>query len=924
MLAEVPSHSSLCPRRRWTLPAPAGVRALATCGVLSLSSLLALPSSARAQTPVPGFDTPSPTRGLYLPGGAIAGDVDGTSAALNPGQIGFVDGSASALVFNHWKNGVAHEGRGLGFFLAQPLVSRSLGIATSFEWLRPTHGGLDAYGKLSLGVGSRLGRALSMGVTWDRLMYSRAGSIGSWSFGLGLRPHDVLAAGFVLRDAFRPRLAEAAGGTRLPREFDSELALRPTGTGTLELAGGVRALSTPADTRWLPHARAQVRIARGLALFADAELARGRLTTPGSNESVASDYRFGAGLAISFDRTSLSGAALGGYNDEPDGAAGAGAGQPGFNVAMRFFANRRAALISGASVARVKLKGLESDRSYLAALLAMRRLAEDRKVAAVLLNLEDLDLGYGRTEELRAVLEELARRKPLFTWLTQPGTAEYYLASASHKLVIHPAGNLTLSGIAQNVTFWKGAMDKLGVAVDLVRIAEYKGAMEPFVMTEQSGPVRDNRIAMLDDLYGRLKAGITRSRGAVGVDDKAFSAAVDQALFSAPAAKDRGLVDAIADEREMEDFVHKTLGRKLAIRDADLGGFEAVRWQPKRVAVILVDGAIADGKPTGFSPNTAGIAWADPIVDALAAVRRDPSVRAVVLRVNSPGGSAFASDRIAREVKRLRESKKPIVVSMGDAAASGGYYIAAPADMILASPSSITGSIGIFAYKADVSGLAGRLGLNNETVTRGKKAALYSPWKPWNEEERTAILERLEQSYQQFLRVVADGRKSRGIDEKRAGQLGRGRVYTGAQAQTEALVDRLGGFTDALAEASQRGNVPRGASGTPELVVLPRPTIDPLATLLALRGLAQADAAGDGSDKGDGASSGDDGDGHPGGGRDASVGGGLGDGRAATPPSPLDLAISVLPREIRNLVPTSLASPTLNIEARLPYEITFR
>jgi protease IV len=896
-----------------------GVALLALTSVLATwggdGAALAQPGTASGV--LVGFDTPSPTRGLTIPGGVLAGDADATSTSLNPGQLGFIEGSHAALLLNHWAEGIEQEGRGFGYLLAMPLLD-SLSLGAGYEWLRPSAAGTDDYGKFTLGGGLKLGRALGFGMVWEHLFGGRWGGLDTATYGFGLRLHDMLAAAFVVRDAFRPDLDDGAG-PELPLELDTELAIRPTGHARLELAGGIRWVRAADETHWMPHARFSARVLRGLDLFGDAEAGRTRFVNPDTLARNRNDLRFSVGLAISFDQLNLAAAGLGTYRREPAGNEAKGGDAGGFGLVVRTGPKRQHSLIPGRAVVRVKLDDLDSDRKFLPALMALRRLGEDRSVGAVVIEIEELDLGYGRLEELRRVLVDLGQRKPVFGWVSNPRTPEYYLASACHKVIMHPAGSLFLAGLAQTVTFWKGAMDKLGVNVDLVRIAEFKGAMEPFVMTQQSEPVRENRTALLDDLYQRLSSGIIAGRTGHGLDAGNFKAAIDKGLYSPAEAKDRGLVDEIADPHEMEKVLQKALGRKVSVRDANFRRFDTGRWQPRRVAVILVDGAITDGKPKGFS-SAAGVAWADPIVDALAAVRRDSSVRAVVLRVNSPGGSAYASDRIARELKRLREVKKPVVVSMGDTAASGGYYVAAPADAIMASPAAITGSIGIFAYKIDVSGLAEKLGINSETTARGARSTLYSPWKKWDDTERLAVMGHLEQSYRHFLRVVAEGRKSRGLTEARTDQLGRGRIYTGAQAQKLGLVDQLGGFTDALTEAAHRGGIATGMADLPEIVVLPKPIIDPLDALLSLRGLVSVDANDDDDDADQKALAREGWNAKAGGAPAQSMLGNAG-------PAMLEVATTALlpqGKAIKRLVlPLLLGGPT-GIEARMPYELEIR
>ncbi len=816
--------------------------------LLAAAGLLLLPAVRAGAQEL--FDAPSPTRGVMIPNGAVAGDADATTLETNPGQLGLVDSVSTALVADLWEDGVTREGRGAGLFYASPLL-RGVSLGASLQWLHPSLVAQPSdYGKFSLGTGFRLGRGLGLGVLWEHLFRSRYAGTDSFAAGIGWRPHTVLAVGLAGYDLFRPR-AEP-GGARIPRELDFEVAVRPLGTPRLELAGGLRALQSGGDagvsdkTSVWPRGRFTVGLLEGLSLFGEFDSPRARLAAidASGTRTPETEYRALLGLSGSLDRLVLGAAAVANVHSESAGdSLDRG---PGASLVLQSFSSRRPALVDFSYIARVRMQGLENDRSFIEMVVGLRRLGDDPTVDALLVQLDHLDLGYGRIEELRGVLADINQTKPVFFWLAQPSTGEYYLASAGTAVALHPAGDLFLAGLSSTLTFFKNTLDQLGVAVELVRIAEYKGAMEPFVFTESSGPVRENRNALMDDLFARLKDGIARSRAGKGIDGARIGQLFDRGLFSAAEAKDLGLVDELADERQMEKFVEKRLGRRLAIRDADWARRETGRWRPKRVAVILVDGAITDGRPGGLpSPVQGAVAWSDPILDALEAVRRDPSVGSVVLRVNSPGGSAFASDRIAREIVRLREAKKPVVVSMGDTAASGGYYIAAPGDTIIASPSAVTGSIGIYAFKLDLANLIGKVGIRTETFTRGARADLYSLYRPWRPDERAVVNDRITTHYQQFLKTVASGRKDRGIDEKRANDLGRGRVYTGSQALTLGLVDRLGGIGAAIDEAARRGGVPTGSGGLPEVVLLPNAPNDPLETLLALRRFVKVDAQDD-------------------------------------------------------------------------------
>lgn len=804
---------------------------------VTLGSLgLLLAPASRAQ------EGPSPFRGVVVPGGALAGDADATALELNPGQLGLLDSAGAALVGAGWGRDLQRDGRGLGFTTAAPLIVPRLVAAGGLQGLwSSVPGEPELTGKLALGLGYRAGKGLGFGLGWERLLGGRYGGHSSWTAGLGARPAAWLAFGLAVRDLNQPRLAMFA--PELDREWDSELALRPLGTDRLELGLGARHVEGGVLRDLQPHARLAFTLRPGLGLFAELETERRRAFVVDARGDMhrPATYRASVGVVTSLERLSLAVAGITGIAgrrvDDDAGPFG-----PGGALVLRSSFTRRPALVAAHNVARLKLADLGGERAFLDAVLRLRRLADDPAAGAVLLTIDELGLGLGRVEELRALVTGLRQRKPVLAYLTQPTTRDLYLASACDHVVVHPAGNVTLAGLQHVTTFYKGLLDRVGARVDLVRIAEYKGAMEPFVQDGPSPPVSENRDAILDDDWARLRGGFVASRRDRGLDEAGFDRVVTAALFSPEEARAAGLIDAVADERELEQVVRQRLGKSWPIRDADLTRRETGRWRTPRVAVILIEGAIVDGAGGGFLPSSEPLAWSERVIAALTEARSDRSIRAVVLRVNSPGGDAFASDRIAREVARLRQSGKPVIVSMGDVAASGGYYVAAPGDTILADPSTLTGSIGIFGYKVDVAGLLDQLGVTASTAKRGERADLYSPLRPWTDEERAALLARLRHFYDLFLDTVAAGRKGAGVDRVRADELGRGRVWTGSQAQSRGLVDRLGGLPVAIDEAATRAGVPVGPGGLPDLVVLPAPELDPFQALMALGRFVSVDA----------------------------------------------------------------------------------
>jgi protease-4 len=255
--------------------------------------------------------------------------------------------------------------------------------------------------------------------------------------------------------------------------------------------------------------------------------------------------------------------------------------------------------------------------------------------------------------------------------------------------------------------------------------------------------------------------------------------------------------------------------------------------------VILLDGAITEGASQHFPFDLGSVAGADTLVAALEECRRDPAIRAVVMRVNSPGGSAFSSDVIARAVSRVRAAGKPVVASMADIAASGGYYVSAPADVIFAEPSTTTGSIGIFGFKLDTGRLLSMLSINVEVLRRGPHADQQAPYRGWTPEERQSTESKIRHLYDLFIATVASGRKLRGMTPERINEVGRGHVWTGAQARARGLVDDMGGVMAAVDRAAALGGVPLRFDETPDLVLLPRPK---KGVLQMISGLAQATA----------------------------------------------------------------------------------
>jgi protease-4 len=440
---------------------------------------------------------------------------------------------------------------------------------------------------------------------------------------------------------------------------------------------------------------------------------------------------------------------------------------------------------------------------------AVDRAAADRHVKGLLLRIGPLDTGWARVQELRDALVRFRRSgKPSWAHLEDASNLEYFLATGCAKIAASPTSMLDVSGLAAEVTFYRGTLDKLGVEAQFEGVGRYKNA--PNQLTEKgfTEPHREQMTALVESLFAQLVTGIAEARE---LEPAAVRALVDRGPFRAIEAKQAGLVDELLYRDEVEARVPggRRLGAAAYVRAARGGAFDR---RPK-LAVVYAAGDLMPGE-SQESPF-GRVAGAETIIQGLRAAREDGSVRAIILRVDSPGGSGTASDAIWREVQLARRAK-PVVASMGDYAASGGFYVSMGADAIVAEPGTITGSIGVFSGKLSLRGLYAKLGISQETVSRGKHAALFSSYAPWSEAERAKVRELNQAFYETFVGKAAEGRKKTPAEIERVAQ---GRVWTGREALDSGLVDGLGGLEAAVRLARERARIPPGQDV--QLVVLP-------------------------------------------------------------------------------------------------------
>lgn len=447
---------------------------------------------------------------------------------------------------------------------------------------------------------------------------------------------------------------------------------------------------------------------------------------------------------------------------------------------------------------------------------AVYRATEDPRVAGLIARVQLGASPSAAVQELREAIVAFTAAKPSLAWAeTYPGTLSYYLASAFGEVWMQPAGSVGLIGFASNATFLRDAFDKAGIEAQFVARGEYKSAANRFTEYGFTEAHREAVTRMLESLQEQVWEAVARSRK---LDAGVLDALADRAPLLREEAVSSGLVDRIGFRDEAYDHIAELVGVQDVSEEntpprlylSRYAGASRSRLTPPvpsvpgrrpkpKVAVINIDGTIVDGRGgPQFLPFGASTVGSDTIAPALREAAADESVSAIVLRVNSPGGSVTASETLWREVKRARKRGKPVVASMGAVAASGGYYIAVAADAIVASPATITGSIGVITGKLVIRDLLERLGVGLDSVRTNANADAWSIETPFTPEQRAHREAEADLVYADFLERVADGRN---LTTEAVDRVARGRVWTGADARERGLVDELGGFSTALRRA---------------------------------------------------------------------------------------------------------------------------
>jgi len=443
--------------------------------------------------------------------------------------------------------------------------------------------------------------------------------------------------------------------------------------------------------------------------------------------------------------------------------------------------------------------------SYWRFLEQLKEVETLSRYKGVVIDLSSLRAGLGTIEEIHEALRRVrSAGKQIIVYLREGGMAEHYLASLADKIVMHPLGSLQMKGFSYVMPHYKDLLEQVGVNIEFIKVGAYKTGLESYTRSESSAATLEQYGSIQKDDFDRYLANLQATRHLdPAVIDKIFK----KSLFNASEAKETGLIDAIAYQDEIPEIAANLIHQPSSqFEDISRTRFEKNAWEPSdKIAVVYISGNIVEGnsgRGLVFGEEYVG---SNTIVEQILALPRDPQVKALVVRINSPGGSALASDEIYRAMKLYKKlTGNPVIVSMADVAASGGYWIALAGDQILANESTMTGSIGIYAGKTNLHGLFNLLGVKHSIIKTNEKADAEGEHRAYSDDERQMIQNNLREYYRVFLERVSENRK---LDFSVVEQVAQGRVYTGKQALNIHLVDKIGGLSEAIALARSQAKI---------------------------------------------------------------------------------------------------------------------
>jgi protease IV len=798
---------------------------------------------ALALLPRDASSDPLPTRASRLdsPGRNTASEDSAEALVLNPANLGFLPALELRWTGIRCTDDVKVN-CGHAIDLASPLL---FGLSTGLrlDYVLPQiptypYNGTD-YAWLTWGLAFKPVDVLSIGISLQHSYSANAdtGGLTGISAALSYRPDPHLGLAFVAHDFNGPSETGLPpnGYPILDRSFVLSAAFRPTGRRGLEIGLDLECLDDipaagtavpPAGTTTSSHCLAASGTYEPRATLGIDVPGVGRVRGDVQVWNLANDQHRGVvGTAgIEF--------ALGGFTAGGGALFGSGLGT-GTSVGEYLTASisgyANPGLFSMKHAVSFRFESTPSVRRHTALLRKLWKVAEDTDIAgvALVLRAEPAD-SYAHAEELADAIRVLrARKKKVLCSWEEAGAKSLYVCANADRIVVNPAGGLHYMGLKMQYFYLKKLLDKLGVKAEFVRVSDHKSAPEQFT-NEHASAISD---ADHEDLLREYEAVFTKD---IAVGRRMTEERVRQVTaagpFVASEAREAGFVDGTAYDDEVERAMQDLLGQKVSVAKYTEETMAPEQFGvANRVALVYIEGEMIDGRSSHIPLVDVDLLGSYSVVDTIKGVKDDGTVKAVVLRIESPGGSSMAADVMWRAIDQLAKAK-PVIVSMGTVAASGGYYVAAPAKSIYALPLTMTGSIGVFYGKADLSGMLGKIGVTLDTYKTTPRADAESLFRPFTDDERKALNIKIGQYYDTFLDRVSKGRH---MSKEEVDRVGEGRVWTGQEALDHRLVDRLGGLREALDEARRLGHLPADAP----ILELPKQETSLLDVALKLVGL---------------------------------------------------------------------------------------
>lgn len=755
-------------------------------------------------------------------GRALASVDDSAAIVVNPANLAFMRGGELRWtgLFLNKDSEVPYSGHAIGLAVPIPFIDIAAGVR--LDLLNPPPGvndiALQNYQWLSWALAIPMGRSSALGATLE------------YSYSDGALADDLTAVSVGYTSRWTNWLGLAIVGHNLNRpsnrffeyqpRWEAGIAIRPLSSRTLEVAFEGAYLKD--DDVWTPKALV------GLDIGPVGRL-RGEFAVqdPSGEES----QRWQAALSMSVNvnapmaSSEISAGAVTGTLLGPSDTY-----SPYFSIATRGF-REPVGLKPGRYAIKLRIDDTPNERKHVALLRTLWSIAKESNVDAVALELRASPAeSMANAEELRDALFQLRRAgKRVVCHGDSLGTGGMFVCSAANRIAVAPSGDVRAVGLHTTNLYLSELLDKLGVKAEFIRAGEYKSAPEQLTERRASTPARENKINLIQQTELELTTALALGRN---LEVPRVRETLGEGPFLANRAVDNKLIDAVTFGDELEKEVRAATGRDTHLLTDKRAPVAKETWGKEgAVALVYIDGELTDGKNHDMPLLGVHTSGAETISATLEKLRKNPRIRAIVLRVNSPGGTSSASDALWRAVQ-LASKEKPTVVSMGGAAASGGYYLASAANRIFANPSSVTGSIGVFYGKGDVSELLSRIGVDVETYKTHPNADAESWFRPFTPGERQAMTAQVQALYDMFLSRVAEGRNLTKAD---VDSVAKGRVWTGRQAVSSKLADEVGGLRQALEYARKQAHL----SDDAPIVELPVPE---RSFLLEAAGLAHVEA----------------------------------------------------------------------------------